>query len=161
MSHDITERAFVGALLHLPPVDVVALAGMVKLDDLDEPRHRVIVALAVELAAVGTRPDPAQVHALARTSGRVQAIDMPALSGLLVDLLTECPVPVSAPAYARAVVEASVRRRVTMAATRLANVADDGSLDALAHVVTSEAAALSDAMARLTRMAPTMTGAAA
>lgn len=147
---DPSERAFVGALLHLPAQQVVPLIGFVQHDDLDDPRLRVIYRLAGQLAVKGTRPDPAAVHGLARSSGAVMNADLPALTGLLVDLLTEVPIPQAATAYARSVVEASVRRRVTMAATRLSQAAEGSDVDTLAHLVADEAYALQTALQRLT-----------
>lgn len=147
--NDPSERAFIGALLHLPAAHVVPLIGYVQADDLSDPRLRVVYRLAGELAVGGTSPDPATVHGHARTSGAVPNADLASLTGLLVDLLTEVPVPQAAASYARAVVEASVRRRVVMAATRLSQAAEGADLDTLSHLVADETYSLTVALARL------------
>lgn len=146
---DLSERAFVGALLHLPAARVVPLIARVRSDDLTDPRLRVVYALAGQLAVSGIDPDPPTVHGHARSTGAVMSADLPALTGLLVDLLTECPMPGSAQAYARSVVEAAARRRIAIAAERLTVAAEASDITTLAQVVDVEVEAVEDALGRL------------
>jgi replicative DNA helicase len=146
---DLSERSYVGALLHLPAARVIVEARQVRDDDLTDPRLRIVYRLAVDLASAGTDPDPARVHGHARTTGTVTSSDLPALTALLVDLHSEVPLPGAVTSYGRAIVEASVRRRITAAAERWTRAADDAPLDVLTRLVTDETAAVAEAVDRL------------
>lgn len=146
---DLSERAFIGALLHLPAKRVMDAAVNTRSDDLTDPRLRIVYGLILGLALTDVDPDPAQVHGFARTTGTVAAVDLPALSGLLVDLHTEVPIPAAVLSYRQAVVEAAVRRRISEAAERWTRAADEAPLDVLARLVADESAAVAEAVDRL------------
>jgi len=146
---DLNEKAFVGALLHLPPGRVTALGQLVHEAELSDPRLRVVFKIALDLAAKGEQPDPAKVHGAARTSGAVVNQNLPSLASLLVDLLTNCPNPFAAEYYGRNVLEASLRRRVVAVATRLMQAAEDSSLEALCGVIEESTTSLALATQRL------------
>ncbi|MBK9738727.1 MAG: hypothetical protein IPO93_04270 [Actinobacteria bacterium] len=150
MTADLTERAFVGALMHLAPERVIRLAGLVRATDLADPRLQIVYAGIVRVAATGAQPDPAVVDAHLRTTGSIRTTDRAAVVSLIVDLFTEVPLPAAAESYARAVVEEAVRRRVLEASERLRQAADGSGLDTLAAVVEIESVALADEIARLT-----------
>lgn len=155
------ERALVGALLLLPVADGRRLLGVVRDDDPADPRLRTVLAAVRELVADDVRPDPVAVHARLRAEGRVTTAGLAGLAVLLAELTSveSVPVPLAARAYARAVVEESVRRRVTEAADRLRQVADNGGTESLVRVVAGE---LSDAVAAVSRLAdPSVLGGAA
>lgn len=145
----LAERDYVGALMHLPADRVLALAQLVRADDLADPRLAIVYTGIVEVAVSGRNPDPALTDAYLREAGMVRASDRAAVVALIVDLYAEVPLPGAAESYARAVVQEAVRRRVATAATRLAQSADHSGLDGLVAVVTDEAAAIVAACARL------------
>lgn len=149
MTGPLTERAYIGALLHLPAGRVLTLAQLVTADDLDDPRLAVIYGGIVEVAASGRNPDPALTDAHLRESGAVTGTDRVAVTGLLVDLLREVPLPGAAESYARSVVAEAVRRRVLTASQRLAQAAEVSPLEGLADVVATEAVAIVTACKRL------------
>lgn len=146
---DLSERAYVGALMHLPAARVVQCVARVRVDDLTDPRLRIVYRLTGELAVQGIDPDPARVHGHARTTGTVAAADLAALTALLVDLHAEVPLPGAVDAYGRAVVEAAVRRRIAEAAERWTRAAEEAPLDVLARLVADESAAVAEAVDRL------------
>ena len=149
MSAPLAERDFVGALMHQSAARVLALAGMVRAEDLADPRLGVVYSGVVSVAATGGRPDPATVDAYLREAGMVRGSDRAAVVALIVDLYATVPLPGAVESYARAVVQEAVRRRVATAAERLAQAADCSPLDGLVTVVASEAAALVTECARL------------
>jgi len=149
MSADLAESAFIGSLMHLPTARVAEVAALVRTSDLEDPRHRVIFETIVELACRGVAPDPARVFALARTSGRVTTSQCSPVSGVIVDLYTQVPIPAAAEHYARSVVEASMRRRVIETCTRLAQAAEGSNLDTLCQLIATESEALATDVNRL------------
>ena len=67
MSASLSERAFVGSLMHLSAATVIGHAGRVRQSDLEDPRLGVIYQAAVMVAASGQDP----VHRLSTpTSAR-------------------------------------------------------------------------------------------
>jgi replicative DNA helicase len=132
---DLNEKAFVGALLHLPPGRVTALGELVHEAELSDPRLRIIFKIALDLAAKGEQPDPAKIHGAARTSGAVVNQNLSSLASLLVDLLTNCPNPFAAEYYGRNVLEASLRRSVVAVATKLYQAAEDSGLEMLSVII--------------------------
>lgn len=145
-----TERAFVGAVLHQEPARILAVAGLVRESDIEDPRVAVVYRLAVELAAQGISPDPARVQGHAITTGAVTRSQCASLTGLVVDLYREVPLPAAIESYGRIVVEVAARTRVTKAAQRLADAADSLSLEYLVTLVDDETRAMLGALGRLT-----------
>ena len=146
---DLNEKAFVGALLHLPPDRVIALGELVHPDDLSDPRLRLVFKIALDLAGKGEQPDVAKVHGEARTAGTVVSQNLPSLALLLTDLLDGCPNPAAADYYGRNVLESSLRRRTVAAATRLCQAAESSSLEMLCSVIEEETTSLARAIHRL------------
>jgi replicative DNA helicase len=144
----LTERAYLGALMHLPAGAVLNRA-VVNTDDLEDPRHRVIYGAILGLALIGTDPTPAEVDALLARDATVARSDRAHVVGLLVDLYTETPGPFAAITTGRAVIEDAVRRRIREAGERLLQAADTSPLDGLGAVVVSESAAIGRAIERL------------
>ena len=68
---------------------------------------------------------------------------------LVIDLHGEVPVPRAVGSYARSVVEASVRRRVTEASARLGHAAETSPLDILTRLIASESSTLTSDLLRL------------
>ena len=145
----LAEWDFVGALMHQPAARVLSLAGMVRADDLADPRVAVIYSGVVSVAATGRTPDPATVDGYLREAGMVRGSDRAAVIALIVDLYANVPLPDAVESYARYVVQEAVRRRVAAAATRLAQASDHSTLDGLVAVVADEAAAIVAACSRL------------
>lgn len=145
----LPERAYIGALLHLPAVRVTALSSLVLDDDFADPRLAVLYAGVRNVAATGRAPDPAMVDGHLRESGVVTGADRAAVTALLVDLFTEVPLPGAAESYGRSVVQEAVRRRIATASQRLAQAAEVSPLDGLVQVVADEAVAIVTACQRL------------
>lgn len=154
-------RATVGALLVLPVRECAALLEVVRDDDPDDPRLRVVLELVRELVAEGRSPDPVAVLAHAQASGRVRRGELTAVALLLTELVSvdACPLPAAAGWYAAGLVESSVRRRVSEAVVRLGDAADGSPVEGLVEVVHSELVDLVNALERLT--APVVLGGAA
>lgn len=154
-------RATVGALLVLPVRECAALLEVVRDDDPDDPRLRVVLELVRELVAEGRSPDPVAVLAHAQASGRVRRGELTAVALLLTELVSvdACPLPAAAEWYAAGLVESSVRRRVSEAVVRLGDAADSSPVEGLVDVVHSELVDLVNALERLT--APVVLGGAA
>jgi replicative DNA helicase len=144
----LDERALVGALLHLPLSGVAAVRPDFDRDDLDDPRLRIILDLVDDCTNRAVRPDPAVVFATARTSALVPTHQLGELGHLLIELNEEVPLPAAAPIYAAGVVEASVRRRIAEAATRLQQ-ASTSELNAALLVVADECQSLVECSNRL------------
>lgn len=157
MSADLMESAFIGAILHSPAKRVLEIARTFSASDLGDPGKRLIFELALELAQDGVAPDPVQVMALARNSGRINAQQSPAATGLVIDWYTSVPIPAAISYYARAVIELSVRRRIIEATTRLSQAADASSFDTLCDLISTESGAMTTATRRLS--VPRMAGA--
>lgn len=156
-----TGRATLGALLLLPVADCRALLDVVHDDDPDDPRLRVLLSLVRELIAEGQASDPAAILAHAQSTGALRRGELTGLALLLTELVAvdACPIPAAAGWYAAGLIESSVRRRVTEAAERLADVADSGSRETLVEVVHGELVDLVAALERLS--APVSLGGAA
>lgn len=149
MSADLMESAFIGAILHSPAKRVLEIALTVSPSDLADPAKRLIFELALELAQTGLAPDPVVVMALARNSGRINAQQDSAATGLVIDWFTSVPIPAAVGHYARAVIELSVRRRIIEATTRLSQAADGSSFDTLCDLISTESGAMNTATRRL------------
>lgn len=154
-------RATVGALLVLPIRECETLLEVVRDDDPDDPRLRVVLELVRELVAEGRQPDPVAVLAHAQGSGRVRRSELTAVALLLTELVSidACPLPAAAGWYAAGLVESSVRRRVSEAVVRLGEAADSSPVEGLVEVVHAELVDLVHALERLA--APVTLGGAA
>jgi replicative DNA helicase len=144
--HD--ERALVGALLHLNLTEATTVRAEFQADDLDDPRLRIIVGLIDRCLDESVIPDSAAVLTAGRTSAAVTASRLSEVGHLLITLTVECPIPASASVYALGIVEASVRRRIMEAATRLDQTSSAYLTTAL-NVVTEEMQPLTAATNRI------------
>lgn len=151
MSSIDVARATVGALLMLPTPSCRELLAVLRDDDPDDPRLRVILRLARELVAEDRQPDPVAVLAHAQASGSVKRSEQTAVALLLTELvsLEGCPLPAAAGWYAASLVESATRRRVTEAAERLRFTADSSTVDGLDETVRVEAVEIVAAVDRL------------
>lgn len=145
----LDEASLVGALLWLPIEDVRAARELFDVDDLDDPRHRIIVCLVDHCVASGVTPDPAAVFAAARSTGQVEGHKLGQLGGVLQARYGEVAHPRWFEVYANGVVEASVRRKLRATGERLMQVADAADVVSVAAVVGSEAQALATCAARI------------
>lgn len=138
-------EAFLGAVLHQDRLFAGAFLRRVTEDDLADPRHRAIFRLAVDLVNRGEAPDPTAVFAEAQRRGDIHGEQRSsALSKLLIDLFTRCPIPNAGDHYAIAVLDGSLRRRILQAGQRLAQVAEESGLEDAMTVVERELQAVRD-----------------
>ena len=144
----LDERALIGALLHLPLSTATEVRAEFDREDLDDARLRIVVDLIDDCIGRNLRPDAAVVLAAGRTSALVPPSRLGELGYLLICLVEEVPHPSAGSFYALAVVEASVRRRIAEAATRLEQ-ASSAELTAALAVVADECAALVDCASRI------------
>jgi replicative DNA helicase len=149
-------RATIGALLLLPLEDVRAVLAAVHDDDPEDPRLRRLLGAIRALADQGARPDPVRVLDYLRSAGGVTRDGLPGLQLMLAELVApECvPIPRAVPAYAAALVQEAVRRRVAEAAQALAEVAESGSVDDVATIAERESVAAVLAAGRLSAAVP-------
>ncbi|MDQ3455543.1 MAG: hypothetical protein M3513_08820 [Actinomycetota bacterium] len=130
------ERAFLGSLLLMPARSAGRFAGLVEADDLEDPRLRVVHALAAELAAEGVAPDPVAVLARARTRATVTtAHAIREFAELLHTLYAECPLPVCVPYYIAATLDDALRRRCAVLGERIDQAAASSTLADLIRLV--------------------------
>lgn len=137
------ERAYVGALLHLPPAAAAQALALVDDEHLANEQLRFITAHVRQLAGAGVAPDPVLVLQVARAGGTVTtASSISGLAGLLHELYAECPVPASWRYYAAGVLDDALRRRCAEMGTRIAQAAEGESFESLLELVRREAAAV-------------------
>ncbi len=148
MASSLDERALVGSLMLLPRNQIIEVRSMFDLDDLDDLRLQIIVQLVDDCLARNVTPDSAAVLATARTTAKVPATRLSELGHLLIALAAEVPIPAAASVYAAGVIEASVRRRIKEAATRLEQ-ASGAELTAALTVVADECSALTECTNRI------------
>lgn len=151
MTAPITDpgRALIGAVEHLPADAAVRVLDLIRDDDLQDPRLRVVAAVARQLAEAGTAPDPAALLAHARACGTVARVEAVRNFALLVaDVYAECATPASATFYAVAVLEESIRSRVTEAGARLTQAAEREPLPSLLALIDTEARAVRELVER-------------
>jgi replicative DNA helicase len=142
------EEAYIGAVLHQSATFfALSLLGRVTEDDLADPRHRAIHRWASDLSRQKIVPDPAAVFA--QRAGDVHGGQRSAaLSKLIVDLYTRCPLPAAGDHYARGVLDAALRRRILQAGRRLTQAAEESGIDDAMHVVSGEIQAIYALFAR-------------
>lgn len=146
---DTNERALIGALLSLAVPGAKKARSLFDRDDLDDPRHRVVLDLIDHCLAEDRPADPAAVFAAARTTALVDDSRLGQVGALLADLHTSLAHAHWAHIYAAGVIEASVRRRLREASQRLLQAADTSDLSAAMRVTSAEAVALSACVARI------------
>lgn len=137
------ERAYIGALLNLPLPRAADAAALVRIDDLGDPQLQVVLEATQQLVADGIAPDPAAVLAHIRADGTVTgpaAVETIAL--LLLELYQDVAIPMSAPLYARAVLDEAVRRRCLEAGDRIRQAVESCGLEGLVELVQREADAV-------------------
>ena len=156
-----TGRATLGALLLLPLPDCRTLLEVVRDDDPDDPRLRVLLELVRQVVTQDRVPDAPTVLAHAQATGTLKRGELTALALLLTELVSvdACPIPAAAGWYAAGLLESAVRRRVLDAAERLRDAAESGSREGLVEVTHAELVELVAALERLT--APVVLGGAA
>jgi replicative DNA helicase len=143
------EEAYIGAVLHQPVFFAKSLIDCVTEADLADPRHRAIRRWADSLCARRIDPDPASVFAEAQRCGDIHGGQRSAaLSKLLVDLYTRCPLRNAGYHYANAVLDGALRRRILQAGQRLTQAAEESALDEAMHVVSDEIQAIYALFAR-------------
>ncbi len=145
------EAAVLGCLLLMTQVDADGLAMHLEVDDFVDPKHQAVFQAARDCLLDDTPADPVTVLGELRRTGaeRSMTCDRPA-GTFLADLLAAAPAVVNGGHYARVVVEHSFRRRLTVAADRLRQLAETGTLEHAAEVAHAEWLALHDLYDRFT-----------
>lgn len=142
------EAAYLGALLLGAP-NTRSLAALVNVDDLYDPRHRLVLTAVQAVLAADTTPDPiTTLGELRRTGNERSFLDDKAAAVFLADLAHNCPVVASARHYANVILEHAARRRVAETAERLAQAAGRSSLDDLRLLLAEEWLTLSASLRR-------------
>jgi replicative DNA helicase len=139
ISYVAMERAFVGALMHLPAESVLRLLTPMEPGDFSDPQLAKVIHAVRVLADAGIRPDPVLVVDELRRTGVAPSFVAGTDPAVYVsDLAATVPNPGSASFYRRGVLQPAYRRRVVQAATRLQQVAGTGSLEVLDQVLDLE-----------------------
>lgn len=145
----LAEAAVLGCLLRLDVPAARALLGVLRDEDWTDPRHRSVAHACQRLLDVGVPADPVTVLGQLRADGLEKAHTAAVASSVfLVELCQAAPALGSAGHYARVVLEHSYRRRIQVAADRLAQAAATASLDDLADLVSDELEAIVDQQQR-------------
>lgn len=136
-------EAFVGCLLWSTPEHALYAAELIRADNLADPQLGSVLGLVTQLACDGITPAADAVLAAAR--GRAVVTGEHAIRTMaerLHQLAAQAPVAASAGWYAQRVLDDTVRRRATEAATRIAQAAARVAVDDLHDIVTAEAGAV-------------------
>lgn len=132
------EAALLGAILTGADPRNVVLASLV-IEDLTEPRHRLVLVAMQQLARRGAPTDPVTTLGEIRAAGRAPSFSADRTAGVfLVDLIDSCPVPANVRWYAAVVLEHSARRRIAKTAAVLQQAAPRMALDRLVDLAESE-----------------------
>ncbi|PBC57037.1 DnaB-like helicase N-terminal domain-containing protein [Rhodococcus sp. ACPA1] len=134
-----SERCFIGAIMYQNSFAATELATLVIGEDFEDPKARVAVDLAAQLAANGHDPDPQMVVAHAQRSGAVTGDNrVHLLADYLVSCYTGVPFPHNGIHYARSVLDTALRRQVRDAGRRLIHAAEEAGRDELIEAVMRE-----------------------
>lgn len=145
----LAERSFVGALLHqLRDDDTARALNWVRPDDLADPQLAAVLGAMQSLHARGTRPDIALIVPEMLALGTVSRAQAPLANVLLVDLMTECPIPASWAHYAATITAASARREIRKTCTRVLQAADGPDLVAAVRLMSQGLGCVAEAVNR-------------
>lgn len=147
----LTEAPLLGALMSLSVDEVTRILPALMESDFVDPRHREVFKFIVRSNKHGREADPSSLLHLARTGGGLTPQQLNVFGDTVLTIFLSTTVPQSAGWYVAAVVEAALRRRAKETATRLIQVADSGSTDAVIDTITSEWQALAEQIRRLDR----------
>ncbi len=137
------ESCLIGAALHVSHDRANAVLNLVHDGDFADNRARMAWQLIRTVVGDGCAPDPNLVVAAAQRAGRHgTAHALASLQNYLMDAYTNVPHPGNIPAYARAVLDFSYRRRAERFGTCLRHYASVGAIADLRHLLASEPAAL-------------------
>jgi hypothetical protein len=121
------ERALLGAVL-LDPAGQQHVLDLVRREDMDRPYHGQVLAAMQRLRERAQIPGPLQVYEEVKND-----TDLPrsvSHDGVLLAVLMEAaPRPSHAPAYAAMVIDAGIRRQLSLAGSRMAQAAGDDGAD--------------------------------
>jgi replicative DNA helicase len=152
------EAAVIGCLLAMTQVDADGLAMQLEVDDFGDPKQQAVFQAARDCLLDDTPADPVTVLGEMRRTGLERSMTADRTAGVyLADLLAAAPAVVNGGRYARVVVEHSFRRRLTVAADRLRQLAETGTLEHAAEVAHAEWLALHDLYDRF-MAGPAVTG---
>jgi replicative DNA helicase len=135
------EAAVLSCLLHLPHQQVRGHLAHLHVEDLVDPRHRVVLEAISALvhAEHPVDPDPVLVLGELRRSGADSSFLAGTNAGtVLADLAGAAPVVASCGHYLAVVLEHAWRRRVEAAGVRLQQAAGSTPLEDLAQTVVDE-----------------------
>ena len=122
------EQALLGAVL-LDPADQQHVLDLVEPGDWRRPWHGQVLAAMRRVQARGGQPGPAEVYAeLQNDPDLPMSVSRDAVP--LAILMEAAPRAGHAEAYAAIVVEGGIRRQLSLAGSRLAQVAESGDLEA-------------------------------
>jgi replicative DNA helicase len=143
------ERAFLGCLMQLGALDLLAL-GPVEPADFTDPRHAAILDAILVLFAAGQPSDPVTVLGQLRRSGLERSMTADRDAGVfLVDLLGATPSVGNAGHYLTILLEHRVRRDCARLAERITQAAEHDDLDVLRAAMNADLPALGKQWVRL------------
>lgn len=107
---DLAERHYVGAMLHMPPATVLEAADIVFPEWISDPQIAAVFVATIENAKENISEPAAVVPTLLRLGLPSQHHGI--ATGLVVDLLADCPLPHNWPYYASLVAAGRARARL-------------------------------------------------
>ena len=147
------EQAFIGCLMQLPPLHLTLSCHEIEPEDFTDPRIRVIFKTMKALGQRAISAEPAAVIAQCQSTGAVAGGDrLKSLATFLADIYTAAPPAAQTSFYTLAVLESSLRRRVTEAGTRIAQAADQCGVEKMLEMVETEHLAVLAAAQRLSSL---------
>jgi hypothetical protein len=130
----LAERALLGAVL-LDPAGQQHVLHLVQRDDMERPYHGQVLTAMQRLRDAGQIPGPLEVYEEVKKDPDLpRSVSHDGL--LLTDLMEAAPRSSHASAYAAMVIECGIRRRLSLAGSRMTQAAADSTadLDAALHV---------------------------
>ncbi len=143
---ELAERHYIGALIcragH-PSTD----ARLLQVEDIADPQLVQVLA-AIQVIATDVLPEPAEIVPAMLRNGLARQHAATA-TGLVVDLLTECPNPAATAMYAAWVRDAAARRIIRQVAQRLHQAADTSELENFMPLIEAELASVRAAVSHI------------
>ncbi len=143
---DLAERHYIGALI-CRAGRASSDAQLVSLEDIADPQLARVLA-AIQQLATEVLPEPAAIVPAMLRNG-LACHHAAIATGLVVDLLRECPNPAAFAMYASLVRDAAARRILRQVAERLGQAADTSELENFLPMIEAELASVRESVAHV------------